>query len=249
MMKSVIKYSFLFLCVLSTLSLWAVERKEVPKSVGYVNDFGNMLSASERQALETKLTNYFDSTATQIAVITETNLNGRDRFDRAMDFAVDYKVGTEGKDNGIILYIAKEDRLMYILTSRHTEGALTDGMAGNIIRNYITPSFKTGNYYEGINEGVDQIILALSGEFVNDIPNKKSFPAPLIIIIIIVVLVILFSKNNNGSGGYNGRGTYWFPSGRLGGGGGFGGGGSGGGGWGGFGGGGSFGGGGAGGGW
>jgi len=248
-MKSVIKYSFIFFCFLSALNLGAVERKEVPKSVGYVNDFASMLSSDERANLEQKLVNYFDSTATQIAVITEKNLNGRDRFDRAMDFAVDYKVGTQGKDNGIILYIAAEDRLMYILTSKHTEGALTDGMAGTIIRNYITPAFKEGNYYAGIDAGIDQIILALSGEFVNDIEDKKSFPIALIIVLIIVVLAIVFSKNNNGSGGYNGRGTYWFPSGPIGGGSGWGGASSGGGSWGGFGGGGSFGGGGAGGGW
>ena len=174
-------------------------------------------------------------------------MDGRDRFDRAMDFAREWKVGSEGKNNGVVMYFAMDERKIHILAADATQDVLLDGTIGSIIRDYITPNFKQGLYYNGIDEGINQIQASLEGRFVNDIQPEGKFPAGLIILIIIVFLFIIFSsKGNNRGGGYHHGGTYWFPTG---GGGGSSWSGGGGGGWGGFGGGGGFNGGGAGGGW
>ena len=45
------------------------------------------------------------------------------------------------------------------------EGALTDAQSFWIIQNIVRPAFQKGDYYDGINDGVDSIILITKGEF------------------------------------------------------------------------------------
>ena len=232
------------------ISLNAQERKPVPASYGFVNDYASVLKSDEISALETKLKNYYDTTSTQIAVVIESSLNGRNEFDRAMDFARQWEVGTKDKNNGIVIYIAYTDRKIYILNANKTQGALTDGRTGEIIRYVITPQFKLGNYAQGINDGIDSIIKLLQGEFKSTKTVPKGSIVPLIILFLFILLILWLISRNKGkyTGGVSRGGTYWFPTS---GGGWFDGGGSSGGGssWGGFGGGGGFDGGGAGGSW
>jgi len=256
MMKLAIRYSLVLILVLGWFQLFGVERKPIPDptSWGYINDYANVLTEEEEEALFNTLQSYEDSTSTQIAVIIEKELFGRDPFDRAMDFArpdnnKKWGVGQKGKNNGIVMYFAMDERKIFIVTADKTQGNLPDGLLGSIIRKNITPYFKQGDYYAGINSGIQKIILAMAGEFENDGNPDGSSIFPIILFILLIILILyLASKGKGGGGGYHRKGTYWFPTGNLGGGG-WSGGGGGSGGFGGFGGGGGFNGGGAGGGW
>ena len=153
---------------------------------------------------------------------------------------------------------------MSIQQGRAVEQYLTASVAGQILDYIVTPNFKQGLYYDGINRGTSAIMEAVQGKFKPD-PFQQNgeevslFRVLLIAFIVMLILYIMF-KNRGGGGNYDdddviisrrGRRTYpggFFPFPGSFGGGGFGGGSSGGG-FGGFGGGGSFGGGGASGGW
>lgn len=56
------------------------------------------------------------------------------------------------------------------------EGALTDSVSGRIIRDTITPQFRQGSIYGGVNAGVDQIIRVLEGEALP--PPDRSWRGP-----------------------------------------------------------------------
>ncbi len=248
-MRLAIRFSLLTVLLFGTQFIFGVQRKPVPKSTGYINDYAQVLGSYEQQALEKKLSAYYDSTSTQIAVVIEQSLEGRDRFDRAMDFGRQWGIGTKGKNNGVLMYFAMDERKVFILTADKTQGGLPDGLTGSIIRKHIVPYFRQGQYAIGINNGIDQIIKALAGEFQADPSDGKSSGiSPIIIFIVIIIIIIIIARNSKGGGGgYHRRGTYWFPTHTSGGGGSWtGGGGSS---WGGFGGGGGFNGGGAGGSW
>jgi uncharacterized protein len=230
---------------------------DAPKDSRWVQDYGNVLESDQELFLLQKLKAYFDSTSTEIAIVTESSLEGDDIFDYSYRLADKWKIGGAGKDNGILIYAAINDRKMFIQVGRGAEGALPDMYAKRVIENILKPNFKAGNYGKGFNEATDAIIKYMNGEFVNDgSPEKeKGMPFWLIIIIFIIILIIFSQGGNNGKTydydkpgglGRSGRPPIWLGGGGLGGGGG--GGFSGGGFGGGFGGG-SFGGGGAGGSW
>jgi uncharacterized protein len=234
------------LCLLIGLTLNA-QNKSIPPNSGYVNDFAGILKTEEVATLNANLRAYDDSTSTQIAIVIEKTLNGRDEFNRSLDFAREWKVGQAGKNNGVLIYFVIEERKIFIQTADQTQGVLTDYLSKLIIEKSILPSFKQGDYYGGLVNGVTSIQQALVGEFKPDAKKNKSekFPVFLVLLIIVVLFLLVSRNNKNNGGGIGRRGVYPFPMG----GGWMGGGGSSGGGWGGFGGGGGFNGGGAGGSW
>lgn len=242
---------FLLCCFLTSFQGYGQERKAVPPFVNFVNDFADVLTPQEEAALNSKIKAIKDSSHAEIAIVTEASLDGRDVFDRSMDFIREYKVGDGQLNSGVLIYLAVNDRKIFIQTADKTQGALTDYTTKLIIDRSITPEFKAGNYYQGLDNGVTSIFQVLNGEFKAPAKKNKTGQSIFILLIIIVVVITILSRfGGGGNGGYNSRGGYILPNIWLGGGGfGGGGGGSSGGGFGGFGGGGGFNGGGAGGSW
>ncbi len=238
-----------------------------PNPPRLVNDFtGSVLSPDQASALEHKLVAYDDSTSNQIAVVIVDQLGGRSIDDYAIALGRKWGVGGQKQfSNGVVILVntaTKGDkRGVFIATGYGLEGAVTDLIAGEIIQNNLIPNFKTGNYFQGLDEATDNIIKAAAGRYkAPDAYHRKGkgLGTLSIILIMIIVFVIISFTNRNGGGGYVSRRGYsdnwgrggvpWIFPGGFGGGSGGGGFGGGGGGFGGFGGGG-FGGGGAGGSW
>jgi len=261
-----LKLSFLLLisCFHWISAQYAIPEK--PRILYPVYDEANLLSENERQLLNDKLIKFEDSTSTEIEVIIIPSTKGEDVNFLATMFGEQWKIGKKSKDNGVVFLIAAEDRKMAIQQGRAVEQYLTASVAGQILDYIVTPNFKKGQWYEGINRGTSAIMEAVQGKFKPDPVSDSGgdFDLFKIIFIVIIVIIILsfLSRNNRGGGNYDddddviisrrGRRNYpggFFPFPGSFGGGGFGGGSSGGGGFGGFGGGGSFGGGGASGGW
>ncbi|HEY0272009.1 MAG TPA: TPM domain-containing protein, partial [Chitinophaga sp.] len=221
-----------------------------------VNDFAGVMVQSEVDALEHKLVAYSDSTSNQVLVVTVNTTGDDDISDVALKYLRDWGVGIKGRDNGVVILVAKDDHKVWISTGYGLEGAIPDVVAHRIIEAAMIPNFKEGHYYTGLDEAADMIFKAAAGEY-QGIPKKSSgggFSGIGVVIIIIIVLTIVSILRGGGGGGSamsrRGYGGWWIPTGggwSSGGSGGFGGGG-GGGGFGGFGGG-SGGGGGAGGSW
>jgi uncharacterized protein len=213
-------------------------------------DFTRTLSQEELDALEQKLVAYDDSTSTQIAVVIESSLEGDDIFDYSFRLAEAWGIGRQGKNNGVLVYIALEDRELRIQTGYGAEGFLPDAMAKRIIEQIIVPSFRQGAYFDGLNQATDVIMKLGSGEYVNEdvgASQDEDMIGNLLLFVILAVIffLVFFRGKGGGGGGYSRHGRYGPGSS---GGSSWGSGGGGGGGFGGFGGG-SFGGGGAGGSW
>jgi uncharacterized protein len=75
-----------------------------------------------------------------------------------------WKLGRKGVDDGVLLLVAKQDRKLRIEVGYGLEGALNDATARRIIAETITPKFKEGKFYEGIDAGLTRIIGVVSGE-------------------------------------------------------------------------------------
>ncbi|WP_040011979.1 TPM domain-containing protein [Desulfotignum phosphitoxidans] len=138
---------------------------EVPKLKARVNDYANILSAATKNQLETVLSDLEQTDSTQIAVLTIPSLKGENIEEYAIQVAETWKIGQENLDNGAILIISKNDRKLRIEVGYGLEGTLTDLMAGRIIQNIIVPRFKTGNFDQGVMDGVQAMTQVVRGEF------------------------------------------------------------------------------------
>jgi uncharacterized protein len=136
---------------------------DVPYLTGRVTDNAGILSHDMRKTLSDRLRTHEDRTGNQIAVLTVPTLEGSSIEDFATAVFDAWKLGQKGKDNGILVIVAPNDRRMRIEVGYGLEGALPDSAAGSIIRNVMTPRFKAGDYNGGIEAGVAAIIGVLEG--------------------------------------------------------------------------------------
>lgn len=122
-----------------------------------VIDEAKILSASDKQAIETKLRSLNDRGLAQAAVVIVPTTNGEDIFDYSMKIADRWKLGKKDTDQGLLMVVAVNDRKMYILTGYGLEGTIPDAVAKRIINDDITPRFKQGDYAGGIIAGINRI--------------------------------------------------------------------------------------------
>lgn len=187
-----------------------------PNPPRLVNDFVGILSSSERSQLEQKLRAYNDSTSTQIVVVIVRTTEPYPIGDFAFQVGRKWGVGQQGKNNGLVLTWATQTRKIFIATGYGLEGAIPDAIAKRIISNTIAPAFKQQQYYQGLDEGTNEIIRRASGEYKADPSedNGEEEGAGTFFIVLIIFLIIIFiiaRRNRGGGGGNRNRGGGWIP--------------------------------------
>jgi uncharacterized protein len=166
--------AIVFIAALVLLALTTVARgvtwdpqreaqQPIPALSAHVTDLTGTLSASERQALEAKLSDWETKTTNQLAVLIVPTTKPETIEEYSIRVAETWKIGQKGKDNGAIFLIAKNDKQMRIEVGYGLEGDLTDVAARRIIGDTVAPFFSQGKFAAGINAGVDRIIAVVGG--------------------------------------------------------------------------------------
>lgn len=190
--------AFAFFCTFTAVfaqSNNAIPPKPVPAV--YVHDYSGWLSGTEKSNLEYKLRRYWDSTSTQIVVMIRPDLGDFDRASYAFELGNQWGIGDKNKKNGVVVLIKTEqpDRGVFIATGYGAEGGLTDLTSGRIIRNTMSPAFRSQQYYIGIDEGTNEIMKALSGEFTRTAQDDEiGVDTAFFFMIIVFFLIFLFIR-------------------------------------------------------
>lgn len=190
-MKTIFKKTILILLVLPLA--WqaiAQEFPPLPNPPRLVIDYTGILSKSEQESLESKLTAYNDSTSTQIAVVIISTTGGYPVSQYAFQLGEKWGIGQKGKNNGALILVAKDDREVFIATGYGLEGAIPDALAKRIVELQIVPAFKQGQFYRGLNEATDTMIKLAAGEYTAD-DLKPRFPYELVIIFGIFAIIMV----------------------------------------------------------
>jgi uncharacterized protein len=230
-------------CVLAFLLVLpgAARALDVPPLEGRrVNDRANALSPQMEAQLEAQLEAYERGTGHQLAVLIVSSLEGDSVEEYAVRVFESWKLGKQGKDDGVLMFVAVADRKIRIEVGYGLEGDLPDALVGRIIRDVMAPAFRQGDLAFGISRAVSAIAAATGGQ-------GEALPAPrrtrghegggLSPYLLLGLVVLLFLGGGRGGGGFllgtvlGGLGRGGFGGGGFGGGsrsgGGFGGGGGG----------------------
>lgn len=122
-----------------------------------VIDEAHVLTASQKAHLQTQLRRIYDDGLAQMAVVIVPTTDGMDIFDYAINVANRWQLGQKDTDEGILMVVAINDRKLRIVTGYGVEGVLPDAILNRIIREQITPAFKTGEYAQGLSAGIAKI--------------------------------------------------------------------------------------------
>lgn len=138
---------------------------EVPFLSGRVNDDARLLDAGTAARLEQTLKDHETKTGQQVVVLTIPSLEGEALEDYSLKVSRTWKLGRAGKNDGILLLIAKDDRKMRIEVGYGLEGTLPDALCGRIIRDEIVPRFRANDFTGGVSAGVAAILSVLAGDY------------------------------------------------------------------------------------
>ncbi len=206
------KLVFIFFAFLSFTFVSGQKVLPKPDPPRLVNDAANILTPEQVATLEQKLVALDDSTSNQIAVVLIKTLGDYDIQDYATKLFREWGIGNKKTNNGLLIIAAIEDRRVRIEVGYGLEGAIPDITTSSIISNEITPRFKEGNYYQGINDAVDALTKAAVGEYKVKTTRKaksrdgRGGGSIVGFIIILVVILIVIGGRGRGGGG-RGRGS------------------------------------------
>lgn len=170
--KPVSKF-FAIAFILSTLTSIGQELPQQPNPPRLVNDYADVLSTEEENALEQKLVAFDDSTSTQLAIVIIRSTGEYPVDDYAIALYRAWGIGQKGKDNGAVIVAAMEDRRVAIITGYGLEGALPDAICKRIIEQDIKPAFKQQQYYAGLDDATTEMIQRAKGEYKSDGKRNK----------------------------------------------------------------------------
>lgn len=150
----------------------AVENQDVDEiqltAEGFVNDYADILSAEQRDALELRLEALDDSTGNQIAVAIVNEFEGDNILDFATRLGKQWGVGQKDKNNGVMIVVkVKTDDSngqVAIAIGTGIEDIIPNATCQNIMDREMVPHFKENDYYGGINAAIDAIIPIVTGQ-------------------------------------------------------------------------------------
>jgi uncharacterized protein len=197
---------------------------EFPALSGRVVDEAGLLSAATRAQLTQLSEQHERSTSNQLVVVTVKSLQGYPVEDFGYQLGRFWGIGQKGRNNGVLLIVAPNEREVRIEVGYGLEGQLTDALSSHIIQGQILPRFKSGDYEGGIVAGAQAIVAVFAGE---ELPaavgtsgiHASQMPIPALLIFGVVIgqiLAKIFSRVLAGTlvGGIAAA-VVWFVSGTV----------------------------------
>ncbi len=226
------------LSILFSSAIFAGNAVHIPsRGQDYINDFAGLLSHSDKLTLARFAAELEKRTTAQIAIVTIKTTKPETIQGFSVRLFDQWKIGQKGKDNGVLLLMAVDDRKAWITTGYGIEGAIPDVIANKIVRNVMIPYFKREQYSEGVTKGAIAIVSLVAKEHdveitgqetqIHQAVHRKKSGLEIIFTILLFILIIGMRSGFLGYfllgsmiGGRR-RGGHWYGAGSSSSGGGF----------------------------
>ena len=149
-----------------------------PKVYGqgyYVSDPDTLLSDSDVVFLNQCAQTLDSATHVELCVVALRSIDDADAFDFSYELFQRWGIGRKGQNTGVLVLFVLDSHDIRIMTGTGIEGVLTDARCSDIIRQDMTPSFRAGNYGEGLCLGALAIYeTCTDGDAPEELLNMKS---------------------------------------------------------------------------
>jgi len=127
---------------------------QLPEHTGNaVNDFAGVISSYYERKINDLSREVLQKTGTSIVVATVETLNDMNIEQYSTRLFEKWGIGKKGEDKGLLFLLAMKERKIRIEVGYGVEYIITDGMAGQILDQYVIPEFSQGNYGKGFYQG------------------------------------------------------------------------------------------------
>jgi len=198
-------------CVAAPSAARAAGMQDLPVLTQPVNDLANVIDGASAASMDQIIRSLQASTGDAVIVATVKSFAP---FATIEEYAVKlYEragIGAKGKDNGVLILVAVDERRARIEVGYGLEGVLTDGTCGEIIRTAMLPAFRRGAYGEGLLAATTEVATRIAKERNVTLTNLPEPPqrerqisvgAGSIVKLIFFILIVLFVISRGGGGG------------------------------------------------
>jgi len=153
-MKSIFKRKLIIILLILAAIIWQgvifAQSRDFPRASGFVNDFAGIVSPGEKTSLNLFIGELERKTSAEIAIVTLTDIGEATIEEYAVDLFENWGIGKKDKDNGLLILLVAGIRKVRIEVGYGLEGIITDGLAGEIIRQKMVPYFQKGEFGKGL---------------------------------------------------------------------------------------------------
>ena len=164
----------------------------------YVNDFAHVLDQDTVAQLDNICQQIDQKAHAQIAVVTVKSLDGSDVVSYAVALYQKWGIGTKGKDRGVLILLAVQDRKYWTTVGYGLEPILPDGKVGGFGREAV-PLLKQNDYSGAVSlmtTRVADVIAQDAGIQLTGArpraPTAEQEPNKGLSVVGIIVLVVIF---------------------------------------------------------
>jgi uncharacterized protein len=200
----------LLAALLVLAALPALAALTFPALSGRVVDQADIIPPAAEAELTARLADLEAKTSDQFVVVTLASLGDTSIEDYGYQLGRAWGIGQKGKNNGLLLIVAPNEKAVRFEVGYGLEGDLTDAVTRLIIESAILPRFRAGDMAGGIARGVDDAIQVLTGDAAAFKQRAATRPEsegtfadilPFIFFAIVIVIII----NSMGRQGGRGR--------------------------------------------
>ncbi len=170
----------------------------------YINDYAGVLSSETKNYILSNSAELGKRTTAQAVVAVIDSLNGEDPEKYTLDLFEKWKIGDDQADNGLLIFLAIQERELRIKTGYGLEGRLNDSKLGRLVDEYAIPFLKNDDWDTGIKTLYSSIISEIYAEYNMEVPeevtkivsqcdaNSEDSQMSMVIGISIVALIFVF---------------------------------------------------------
>ncbi len=205
----------------AALALAAAAHAEapVPPLTGPVVDTAGLLSQGDVRRLSDLARSArarANGEGVQLQYLVVPSLEGEPIEDYSIRVAEKWKIGTKGKDNGLLVTVAVQDRAWRIEVGGGLEGDIPDVLAHRIGEQVLVPAFRAGRYADGLYDAGAEL-LTLAGVAPEDVQARvrahhrgvTGLPSGAGVLIAIFVVLWILSNVFRGFGPRRRRSMWW----------------------------------------
>ena len=116
-----------------------------------------------------------DSTKVELCIVAVKSIGEFEVFDFCYELFQRWGIGKEGKNTGVLLFLAEESRDIRIMTGGGIEGVLTDAVCKKIIESTMMTPLQKGDYTGGLSLGALRIYeICTEGDAPEELLNMTS---------------------------------------------------------------------------
>jgi uncharacterized protein len=209
---------------------WPVARAQeaLPELTAPVNDFANVIGPDDEAELDALIRKLQAASSDVMVVATVRTFKPAADIQSYANELFENRgrgIGQKGRDNGLLLVLAVDDRQVWAEVGYDLEGIITDGFAGETSRQTMVPFFRTGDFGGGLVAGATRLaqrIAEARNVTLDGVPvrqpaaDREGGDFPFILIIFVAMMVINAIRSGMarlfGGGRRGRRGRRWGSS-------------------------------------